>query len=346
MALDKADLVLHEGVVFGHPESDSVAILEGEILAHGKFADLKSMVGPRTHLLKMAGRTVIPGFIDSHLHFMEGAAASTGLSIRSRTINDLLAELRLAAGKSPPGNWLRAFGCDEALMRDGRGPTREELDQAVTKNPLRLRHSTLHGSWLNSRALASLGLEAADFKPPDGAVVVKDATGRATGLVVGMEEWITSKLPLITAAEIEARARIFSRDLAAAGVTGFTDASPRNDAAQVELFGKLAASRSIWQRVGIMIGWEHLNTLPAASAAGRAAGISIAGAKFFPRGAYEVNALAREVRYAASMGLDCAFHATEVEELDAALAAIENTLKALGADQAERVSFRIEHGGL
>jgi len=346
MAIDKADLVLHEGIVFGHPESDSVAILEGEILAHGKFAELKSAVGPRTHLLKMAGRTVIPGFIDSHLHFMEGAAASTGLTIKSRTINDLLAELRVAAGKTPPGNWLRAFGCDEALMRDGRGPTREELDQAVPKNPLRIRHSTLHGSWLNSRAINALGLENPAFKNPPGSLIVKDATGQATGLVVGMEEWITSKLPLVTAAETEARARIYSRDLAAAGVTAFTDASPRNDAAQVELFGKLAASRSICQRIGVMIGYEHLKTVPQALAVARTAGIGIAGAKFIPRGAYEAKALAREVRYAVSMNLDCAFHVTEVEELDAALGAIEATQQELGPDNIDRVAFRIEHGGL
>ena len=347
MALDKADLVLHEGVVFGHPESDSVAILDGSILAHGKFAELKPMVGPRSHLLKMAGRTVIPGFIDSHLHFMEAAAAATGVSVwKHRTLNELLAELRVAAGKTPPGNWLRAFGCDEALIRDGRGPTREELDQAVPKNPLRIRHSTLHGSWLNSRALNALGIEHPDFKNPAGSVVVKTATGRATGLVVGMEEWITSRLPLVTAAEAEARARIFSRELAAAGVTAFTDASPRNDAAQVEVFGKLVASRSISQRVGVMLGGEHLGTIPAASAAARAAGIAIAGAKFFSHGGHETNAIAREVRYAASVGLDCAFHATEVEELDAALAAIESARQSLGADQAQRVTFRIEHGGL
>jgi predicted amidohydrolase YtcJ len=347
MALDKADLVLHEGVVFGHPESDSVAILEGSILAHGKFAELKSMVGPRTHLLKLAGRTVIPGFIDSHLHFMEAAAAATGVPVwKHRTLNDLLAELRVAAGKTPPGNWLRAFGCDEALIAEGRGPTREELDQAVPKNPLRIRHSTLHGSWLNSRALNALGIENPNFKIPDGAVVVRDATGRATGLIVGMEEWITGKLPLDTAAEAEARARIFSRELAASGVTAFTDASPRNDAAQVEVFGKLVASRSITQRVGLMLGGEHLDTIAAASAAGRGAGISIAGAKFMPYGGHQANALAREVRYAASAGLDCSFHATEVEELDAALVAIEATIKSLGPDQIERISFRIEHGGL
>ncbi len=347
MTLDKADLVLHEGVVFGHPESDSVAILEGAILAHGKFAELKSMVGPRTHLLKMAGRTVIPGFIDSHLHFMEAAAAATGVSVwKHRTLNELLAELRVAAGRTPPGNWLRAFGCDDALLGDGRGPTREELDQAVPKNPLRLRHSTLHGSWLNSRALTALAIENPNFKGPTGSLIVKDTNGRATGLVVGMEEWITSKLPLVTTAETEARARIFSRELAASGVTAFTDASPRNDTALVELLGKLVASRSITQRVGVMIGGEHLDTIPKASAAGRAAGIGIAGAKFFPRGGYEANALAREVRYAASAGLDCAFHVTEVEELDAALDAIENALKMLAPDQAQRVSFRLEHGGL
>src|SRR5690348_3827944 len=182
MALDKADLVLHEGVVFGHPESDSVAILDGSILAHGKFADLKSMVGPRSHLVKLGGRTVVPGFIDSHLHFLEAAATVTGVSLwKCRTLADLLAELRVAAGKVPPGNWLRAFGCDEALLRDRRGPTRAELDQTVAKNPLRLRHSTLHGSWLNSRAIATLGIEAPGFRPPDGALIVKDATGHATG---------------------------------------------------------------------------------------------------------------------------------------------------------------------
>jgi len=81
VGVDKADLVLHQGAVFGHPESDAVAIFDGRILAHGKFDDIKATVGPRTHLLKLAGRTVAPGFIDSHLHFFEAAAAATGLSL-------------------------------------------------------------------------------------------------------------------------------------------------------------------------------------------------------------------------------------------------------------------------
>ena len=95
MALDKADLVLHEGVISGHPGSDSIAVADGSILAHGSFPDLKALVGPRTHLIRLAGRTVAPGFIDCHLHFMEGAAVASGLSVaRCRTIGELLADLR------------------------------------------------------------------------------------------------------------------------------------------------------------------------------------------------------------------------------------------------------------
>ena len=257
VAPGKADLVLHKGLVLGHPGSDSVAISGGLITAHGPFAELKPLVGPRTHLIKLAGRTVAPGFIDSHLHFFQAAAAATGISVqRCRTVGDLLGDLRLAAGKTPPGNWLRAFGCDEALMLEKRGPTRAELDQSLPKNPLRLRHQTLHATWLNSRAIALLGLEAPGFTPPPGANMIRDAAGKLTGLVVGMETWLSNHLPPVTAAESESRARIMSRELAAAGVTTFTDATTRNGPVEVELFAKLADSGAICQRVGVMIGGE------------------------------------------------------------------------------------------
>src|ERR1700691_235640 len=262
MPAEKADLVLHEGTVFGHPESDSVAVADGRIIAHARFAELKPLVGPRTHLIRLAGRTIAPGFIDCHLHFMEGASAATGVSvIRCRTIGDLLADLRVAAGKAPPRHWLRAFGCDEALMRDRRGPTRAELDQSVTRNPLRLRHQTLHGSWLNSRAIATLGLEAPGFTPPPGATLERDAAGRLTGLVAGMEQWLSERLPLVTAAELESRARLYSRELAAAGITAFTDATVRNAPDDLAMFGRLVGAGAICQRTAAMIGQDHLDTL-------------------------------------------------------------------------------------
>ncbi len=107
VAPGKADLVLHKGLVLGHPGSDSVAISGGLITAHGPFAELKPLVGPRTHLIKLAGRTVAPGFIDSHLHFFQAAAAATGISVqRCRTVGDLLAICGL-----PPARLRPATGC-------------------------------------------------------------------------------------------------------------------------------------------------------------------------------------------------------------------------------------------
>src|SRR5271168_4538819 len=345
-ASGKADLVLHQGLVLGHPGSDSVAISGGLIAAHGQFADLKPFVGPQTHLVKLAGRTVAPGFIDSHLHFLEAAAAATGISVnRCRTVADVLADLRIAAGKTPPGNWLRAFGCDEALLLDRRGPTRAELDHSVPKNPVRLRHQTLHASWLNSRAIALLGLEAPGFTPPDGANMIRDAAGKLTGLVVGMETWLSNHLPLVTAAESESRARIMSREMAAAGITGFTDATTRNGFLEFEQFAKLAQSGAICQRVGVMIGGQYLDDAERCEQLALTSRISLSGAKFMPGYQYDPAGLSRPVLRALNRGLDCAFHVTELEELEETVAAIESA-KSRFSGKHEMPRFRIEHGGL
>jgi predicted amidohydrolase YtcJ len=338
--------MLHEGAVVGHPESDSIAISGGQILAHGNFADLKYLVGPRTHLIKLAGRAVAPGFIDSHLHFLEAASAATGLSVqRCRSVGDLLADLRVTAGKTPPGNWLRAFGCDEALMYERRGPTRAELDAALPKNPLRLRHQTLHATWLNSRAINLLGLERPDFTPPEGAEMLRDENGKLTGLVVGMETWLTQHLPLVTRSELESRARVMSRELAAAGVTTFTDATTRNGPAEIEIFAKLAQSNAIAQRVGVMVGGQHLDSIEHCAKVAQAAGIALAGVKFMPGYPYDRAGLSRPVRLALSRGFDCAFHVTEVEELEETLAALELARQQIASDHAIP-NLRIEHGGM
>ena len=347
MADAKADLVLHEGVVLGHPGSDSLAIAGQRILAHGTYTSLRGLVGPRTHLIGLGGRAIAPGFIDSHLHFMEGASVTAGVSLsRCRTISDLLADLRVAGGKTPPGNWFKAFGCDEALIRERRGPTRAELDQAVARNPLRLRHQTLHASWLNSRAISALGLDHPDFRPPDGAILLRDSAGALTGLVVGMEEWLSARMPRVTVAEVEARARIFSRDLAAAGITAFTDATASNGPDQVATLGRLVATGSVVQRTTVMVGAHCLDTIAAVRRVAEASGIGIAGVKFMDVARWEMPGLIRAVAVARSQDLDCAFHCTEVEELDAALTSIEASLERISSRAGEISLCRIEHGGL
>jgi hypothetical protein len=346
MAL-KADLVLHEGAILGYSASDSIAVAGGTIVALGPYSEIKPLLGPRTHLIRLAGRVVAPGLIDSHLHFFEAASAAAGLSLwRCRQLDDLMAELRVAAGKTPPGNWLRAFGCDEALLAGRCGPSRAELDAAVPKNPLRLRHQTLHASWLNSRAIAALGLEAPDFKPPEGAVLMRDATGRLSGLVAGMESYISRQLPRVTPAELESRARLFSRELAAAGVTAFTDATVRNGPEEVALMARMLNGRAVGQRVAMMLGAPHLNALDQAARAAQPAGITLVAVKFIESPRTDYRPIAQWVQRARQAGLDSAFHCTEVEELELALKSLETVARGMPPAAEGGPVFRIEHGGV
>jgi predicted amidohydrolase YtcJ len=345
MGFEKADLVLHDGNIFGHPESDSVAIGSGRVIAHGRYHELKSHIGPRTHMVRLGGRVLAPGFIDCHQHFLEGAAVAAGLSlVRCRTIGELLADLRVAAAKTPPGNWLRAFGCDESLMRERRGPARDELDKAAPKNPLRLRHQTLHASWLNSRAIAALGLESGQFVLPEGAQMFRDASGKLNGLIVGMEEWLSARLPRVTAAEMESRARFYSHELAANGITAFTDATVRNGSEEVAVFSRLAASGSVKQRISLLLGPQCLEGISELRKTAAAGGMQIGGIKFMQVTLWEPEVLTQTVINALGQEADCAFHVTEIEELDAVVRACSRAWPRLAQSAASQL--RIEHGGL
>ena len=343
----KSDLVLHEGQILGHPQSDSIAVGGGRIMACGRYADLKALVGPGTHLIGLGGRTVAPGFVDSHLHFLEAASAAAGVVVSSAPdIRELLLELRQAAARTAPGNWLKAFGCDEALLTERRGPTLQELDEVVPKHPLRLRHQTLHASWLNSRAIRALDLEKPDFTPPPGARLYRGDDRRLTGLVTGMEEWLTGRLPPVTIANLEARARAYSRELAAAGVTSFTDATVRNGIEHIKMFGQLRAWGAIPQHVSLMLGEDHLAVCEEACRLGRQLGLPILAVKFRGRGEPGDADLDARVESALGLGLGCAFHATEVEEVESALGALESARARLGADALANTLCRIEHGGV
>ncbi len=343
----KSDLMLHEGRIVGHPQSDTIAVGGGRIMACGRYDDLKPLVGPGTHLIRLEGRTVAPGLIDSHLHFLEGASTLASVILSSvDSLDELLKRLRRAAARTAPGNWVKAFGCDEALLKERRGPTRHELDDCVPKHPLRLRHQTLHASWLNSRAIALLGLEKPDFTPPPGARLERDAANRLTGLVSGMEEWLTARMPPITNADLESRARNFSRELAAAGVTAFTDATVRNSPRHVELFGEMVSWGAITQHCTLMLSEDYVEKWAEVRRKGSEAGVPVLAVKF--RGGREPGdaELNAKVEAALMAGAGCAFHATEIEEVEAALCVLESARARLGRDLTSRITCRIEHGGV
>jgi predicted amidohydrolase YtcJ len=161
-----------------------------------------------------------------------------------------------------------------------------------------------------------------------------------------MEEWLGARLPPITTANLEARARAFSRELASAGVTSFTDATVRNSPRQVALFGELLSWGAIAQHCAVMLGEDHIEHWGEVRRKGEATGVPVLAVKF--RGGREPNdpGLNAGVETALKAGAGCAFHATEIEEVEAALCALEAARARLGRDAAAWRTCRIEHGGV
>lgn len=175
--------------------------------------------------------------------------------------------------------------------------------------------------------------------------MVRDAAGRLTGFVIGMEEWLSARLPRVTAAELESRARFYSQELAANGITAFTDATVRNGPDELAVFSRLAISGAIKQHISMMVGPQFLKDISGLRKSAEAGGIEIAGVKFTDVPRWQPEILTRTIVDAIRQGADCAFHVTEIEELEAVLGACRRALPQT-AGQPANCRMRIEHGGL
>jgi len=168
------------------PEATTVATRDGRIVAVGNLDEVLAAAGPRAEQIDLAGRTVVPGFIDAHNHF--ACTAETFAAIDARpssagSIAELVALVDHAAERTPPGGWVRGFGMDYTRFAEGRRPTRWDLDQATTAHPVVILHVSGHYALVNSRALAERGISD-DVGDPPGGSFERDAAGRPTGLLL------------------------------------------------------------------------------------------------------------------------------------------------------------------
>jgi predicted amidohydrolase YtcJ len=133
-------------------------------------------------MLDVGGRTVLPGLIDAHNHFLATGESLSSVDARypgTASIDDLVRILAGVAKRTPSGEWITAFGFDDAKYE--RVLTRWDLDQASTAHPIRVHHVSGHHVFVNSVALHQRGV-AEDTPDPQGGRLVRDADGRLTGL--------------------------------------------------------------------------------------------------------------------------------------------------------------------
>ena len=165
--------------------AEAVGVHDGRIVAVGAAADVRAAMPPGCDQIDLAGRTLVPGFIDAHNHFLATAESFSAIDARDPSVHstaDLMALVEAAAERTEPGRWVRGFGMDFTRFAGGLPPTRWDLDKVTTEHPVVILHVSGHYALVNSRALEARGI-GDDVRDPVGGSFERDEAGRPTGLV-------------------------------------------------------------------------------------------------------------------------------------------------------------------
>ena len=219
-----ADLVIHNAKVWtgnpGQPWAEAVAVLGGRIVSVGKNADLEAWMGAHTQVVDARSRLLLPGFNDSHVHFLDG-----GMQLDSIQLNDATSaqefSRRIAerAKTTPQGEWVLGGDWDETKWTPARLPTKDLIDAVTPNTPVWVTRYDGHMGVANSVALR---LAKIDANTPDvpGGEIVRDAQGNPTGaLKDAAQDLIDRAIPPLS---YERRMHAIKRALAHAASLGVT----------------------------------------------------------------------------------------------------------------------------
>jgi predicted amidohydrolase YtcJ len=174
------------------PFAQAVATRKGRIVAVGAQDRTVSLKGKNTRILDLDGRTILPGFIDPHSHFLyAGLYDSFLVNLKSppigriKNIDGLVAELgREASSMSGPG-WILGYGYDDTLLEEKRHPEAKDLNMASRIHPILIRHVSGHLAVLNTAALKTIGVDRNTPDPPGGVIRREANAGEPNGILDG-----------------------------------------------------------------------------------------------------------------------------------------------------------------
>ncbi len=238
-----ADLVLRGGKVAtvdpALGETEAIAISGAEILAVGSNDEISAYIGDGTDVVELNGRFVMPGFIEGHGHFMSLGRAKQILDLNNvRNWDEVVNMVAVAVDQAEPGEWIFGRGWhqdkwDSVPEGAVEGvPVNETLNMVSPDNPVLLGHASGHAAFANDAALAAAGV-GNDTPDPDGGTIVRDADGKATGLLRetaqrllndAVDEFESRQTPEEIDQVMRQRVFLAGQEAVAHGVTSFHDA--------------------------------------------------------------------------------------------------------------------------
>ncbi|MDX2039477.1 MAG: amidohydrolase [Isosphaeraceae bacterium] len=229
---------------------EALAIADGKILAVGPRAEVEAAhKGERTRIVDLAGKTMLPGFIDAHSHYINSLSVANQVNVYAppagpgQDVPSIVAALEAHRdGKRiEKGALIEAYGYDDSIMPNGRTLNRDDLDAAFPEHPVIVGHVSMHGAVLNSAAMRRFGIDSKTKTPAGGVIVRKPGTDEPWGLIMETAFLpIHEQLPKPSREQEVARSRDGQRLYAAAGITTAHEGSTL--ASDVALMKRAAAA--------------------------------------------------------------------------------------------------------
>ena len=206
------------------PATGAIAVLDGRIVATGERETVTALAGSRTQIVELPG-VAVPGWIDAHVHVSGLGKFLETLNVQGLNKRQIREKVAALAAGSAPGEWIVGQGWDEGYFDTRADPTAADLDSVSPGNPVVLAGIGGHSVWVNSRALQEAGIRA-DTPDPAGGRIVRDVSGRATGLLLERaEDLVQAVMPKSDApAALERQMRAALAQYARWGLTGVHDA--------------------------------------------------------------------------------------------------------------------------
>jgi predicted amidohydrolase YtcJ len=231
-----------------HPQAEAVAILNQRIVALGTSAELDAWRGPQTRIIDAAGKLLLPGFNDSHVHLVSGGFQLDQVQLTdAKTRDEFVARIAAQARKLKKGEWILGGEWDEQNWSPPELPTHDWIDAVTQDNPVFIERHDGHESLANDLAMKLAGVTATSKSPPGGEIVL-DAQGSPTGVFKDAAKSLIEKT--IPEPGLVARIKATKRALdyaASLGVTSLQAMVP--DYADIEAFSVLAERGELTSRI-------------------------------------------------------------------------------------------------
>jgi len=223
---------------------------DGRIVATGEESLLNDF--PEAIRIDGKGRTVLPGITDAHGHMYNLGFLARSLNLTgSISLAEAVGQIAEYAGSEPYLNWIQGRGWNQVLWPIKQFPTAADIDAVVSDRPVWLRRIDGHAGWANSTAMRIAGIDD-DTPDPIGGKIIRDASGKATGVFVDMAMGlVTAHIPAPDKSDIRAAYLTATRHLLSLGMTGMHDTGI--DIGEAEVYMSMADDGELDMRVYAML---------------------------------------------------------------------------------------------